>query len=989
MIHNRIRRPLGRLTSFLAALTAITACAAAQQPYTLATIPVPADTLRNIGSSFSSAGDVNGDGAPDILAGSPYNDSPSGDPITDSITFSGAPGAGFEIWTPSTGAIVRSVIDPSYSTRGFALINLGDVDNDGRPDHAVSNPTFTAGTGINFAGRVDAYSGANGNVLWSFVSTVPGSQAGASLARIADVDQDGTADLLIGSPGMSGVAGRVFVVSGRTGVLLRVHGGGTGDALGWGTSDVGDVDGDAVSDYAAGAPQTAVLGATQPAGYVRIWSGASGAAVRTIAGVSSFDRFGRALAPAGDLNGDAVPDLFVGAPARFGQALPGRVVAISGANGSTLFSVSRNVAGDRFGWSLAAVGDRNGDGRVDCAVGTTVGVVEVRSGLLGGVIATQTGILSQTTSLTGVVVRPVAIDDVSGDSVGDLVVGAPNAGENGLAAVFSTLFGSPFASRVGDDVQGSASSAAAVGDLDGDGIRDLAIGNALRNGPGLGNVGSVLLWSTGAQAPIASVFGTSSEARFGSGLATLDDVDHDGVEDFIVGAINGSGAVTCHSGATRALLYTVNGPIFGGAFGLTLTRLSDVDGDNVRDFAVGAPYTAVPGVGATTGQVYICSGQTGAILRVISGLVAGEFFGATIADIGDVNGDGIADILVGAPYASPAGVSFAGVARIVSVGSGAVLRTHAGSGPGIALGYGVCGVGDADGDSVGDYAIASPANTASGASSAGPVVIRSGLTGALIRSIAPSPIPPGFVVNDEFGRGLANAGDLDGDGQADICLGAAPWLGFPPVQSREIHAYSVATGALIARQTASGGFVPFTPAVNATGFDLSGDGAPDWLTVEYPTTTSTSVRIMSRTGVPTGSTTAGIGCNLAAGQPPVLQSGGGDIVASIGAPVFDLMLSRAEPLRSGLLTIGGSNTSIGALALPLDLTIMGIPGCTLYDSADGYLPLTTTAAGLRGIRAPLPVQPSLAGAIVHLQIFMADATGAVVSSTNGLTLVVQ
>ena len=94
---------------------------------------------------------------------------------------------------------------------------------------------------------------------------------------------------------------------------------------------------------------------TLSAGNAGTWARRYGALIRTVFGVSSYDRFGRALAPAGDLNSDGVPDLWVGAPARFNQAAAGRVYAISGANGSVVLNLTRNVAGDRFGWSLAVL----------------------------------------------------------------------------------------------------------------------------------------------------------------------------------------------------------------------------------------------------------------------------------------------------------------------------------------------------------------------------------------------------------------------------------------------------------------------------------------------------------------------------------------------------------------------------------------------------------------------------------------------------------
>jgi FG-GAP repeat len=980
----------GRRFRLVAALASLVTVLAAQQPYVVGSLPPPGGVRRPIGAAVAPAGDVDLDGKPDLLVGFPASSPDLNDPINDQMAGAFTAGeSGFHVWSPLTGTIIRTVVEPGYAIRGYALANLGDVDGDGKPDHAVSHPRFTPPPGGgNWVGRVDAYSGATGSVLWSFVSTTPGSQAGASLARIADVNLDGKPDLLVGAIGMSGLAGRAFVLSGQTGAVLRTHVGAIGDTLGWAVSDAGDVDGDGTSDYAAGAPQTAVLGGTQPAGYVQIWSGATGALIRTVNGVANFDRFGRALAPAGDLNGDGVPDLYVGSPARFGLAMPGRVYGISGSNGAVILTATRNVGGDRFGWALAAAGDRNGDGKVDVAVGTTVGVVEVRSGAFGGVLHVQSGFPAQPAT-NGLIMRPFPIGDLDGDGVIDVAVGSPNSGDNGLLIVFPSL--APAVALAGDDGHADIGIVAALGDLDGDGIRDLAISNPEANSAGLVDCGKVSIWSSAQGAAVAELSGTSSNAWFGFSVSTLDDVNGDGLEEFLVASPVGSGFVTCHSGATGAVLYTATGPIAGGAFGYSLRRLSDLNGDGIREFAAGAPYSNVGGL-PTTGQLHVCNGANGAILVTVSGLAQGEFFGTPVDEIGDVDGDAVPDLVVGAAYASIGGIPFSGVARVISGATGAILRTHAGTVSGAATGGGVCGAGLVDGDLVPDYAVASPATTASGPGPAGPVVVYSGATGAVIRTLGPTPIPPGYSVSDSFGVGLSNGGDLDGDGTPDLLLGVHPFVIPPPasVQPREIHAYSGATGVLITRQTATASFDPWVPSKAASGFDLTGDGTPDWVALPYPSPlVPTPSLIMSRAGLPAGTTSVGSGCHVAGGAAPVLQTGGGALVAAVGAPQFELILSRAAAFQTGALAIGASNTSWNGQPLPLDLTAFGLAGCFLHNSVDSLSPFTTTVDGLYGFPAPLPALPSLAGTTAHAQGFLLGPVGTVVAATNGLTVVVQ
>jgi FG-GAP repeat len=451
--------------------------------------------------------------------------------------------------------------------------------------------------------------------------------------------------------------------------------------------------------------------------------------------------------------------------------------------------------------------------------------------------------------------------------------------------------------------------------------------------------------------------------------------------------LNGAASsVTVFSGANGVALYTTTGPVAAGAFGYTLTRLTDFDGDGIRDFAAGAPYTAIAG-SPTVGQLHLCSGATGAIFMTVNGLAAMDFFGAHIAEIGDLNGDNVPELLVSAGYASPGGIPGAGLARVISGANGAILRTHNGTAPGIACGNGVAGTGDVDADLVPDYAIASPANTAAGGP-AGPVIVYSGATGAVIRTIGPTPIPPGLSTNDTFGRALTNAGDLDGDGVADLLLAANPYLAIGP--SREIHAYSGATGALISRQMPTAGFTPNIAFPHSAGFDLTGDGALDWVVGQYPTgATASGALLVSFAGIPAGSSSVGGGCNVAGGPAPVLQTGGGGLVAAVGAPAFELLLSLANPGQAGALAVGASNTSWNGQALPLDLTPFGLPGCFLHNSVDTLFGFVATAGGLYGFPAPLPALPSLAGTTAHVQGFLVGAGGAVTAATNGLTIVVQ
>lgn len=141
------------------------------------------------------------------------------------------------------------------------------------------------------------------------------------------------------------------------------------------------------------------------------------------------------------------------------------------------------------------------------------------------------------------------------------------------------------------------------------------------------------------------------------------DVNRDGLADFVVSAYNhavagaaGVGRVEVRSGADGALLRAVASPDTapGTYFGAVVTLGGDLDGDGRADFVVGAP-AASPGGRTHAGSVFLYSGASGALLRRLDGPTAGERFGASLA-VGDVDADGRVDVAVGAPRATVAGV---------------------------------------------------------------------------------------------------------------------------------------------------------------------------------------------------------------------------------------------------------------------------------------------------------------------------------------------
>jgi FG-GAP repeat protein len=299
-------------------------------------------------------------------------------------------------------------------------------------------------------------------------------------------------------------------------------------------------------------------------------------------------------------------------------------------------------------------------------------------------------------------------------------------------------------------------------------------------------------------------YGTVYWGQHGAAVAWIGDIDADGREDFVVGQPSGScegpgcpsGAATVYSGSSGRVIYELSVGEPSDEFGLAVTGLTDIDGDSVPDFAIAAPEREIGG----TGKIFIYSGATGAALRIVEG--AGGAFGTSIAVIGDMDGDGLPDLLIGAPYLNVQ----TGAAYVVSPVSGVVLRTFGGTQTFSRFGDSVGGCGDLDGDGIADALVADPHNEGYGSLKA-----FSGATGSQLFEVDSlqywfDPVVQGVL-------------DLNGDGVRDFALGgrAGTQYGFAAI-------YSGITGLPLIRVEAASGN-GFGSAV-ACG-TLTGQPAPD------------------------------------------------------------------------------------------------------------------------------------------------------------------
>ena len=299
---------------------------------------------------------------------------------------------------------------------------------------------------------------------------------------------------------------------------------------------------------------------------------------------------------------------------------------------------------------MAVAGDVNGDGFSDIIVGAknagTGGTATVLNGVDGTVLRTITG-------EGGEFAYAVAgAGDVNGDGYADLIIGARNFSDNaasaGAAYVYSGSDGQLLYRYEGQLAEYVGESVAGVGDVNNDGFDDFLIG-ANRAG---NTHGMVYLYSGIDGSLIYQLQGDDKNDQFGDAVAAIDDLNDDGVADFIVGASlddnnrSGSGSVHVYSAADGKRLFTVDGTGINEMFASRLASAGDVNGDGISDLIVTAKAGKVNG--DYSGSVRLLSGINGTLLATFNGNSAYDWLGSDVAAAGDVNADGRADFMAGA-----------------------------------------------------------------------------------------------------------------------------------------------------------------------------------------------------------------------------------------------------------------------------------------------------------------------------------------------------
>lgn len=383
-------------------------------------------------------------------------------------------------------------------------------------------------------------------------------------------------------------------------------------------------------------------------------------------------------------------------------------------------------------------------------------------------------------------------------------------------------------------------SVAAVPDVDGDGVDDLLVGADNEAAAGSPEGAGLAYVYSGATGELVRTFASPNEevgGAFGFSVAGVPDLDGDGRGDLLVGApfeddgASSTGRAYVLSGATGALLHTIVSPA-AEAFGFLGRSVAGLSGTGRgAHLAVGAP--SEDGGDVNAGRVHVFSGTTGALLRTVVSPTPEQFgdFGDSISGVPDVDGDGRADLLVGANEESPPGSPrYAGRAHLFSGSDGSLLRTlESPNEQGEAFfGLAVSGVPDVDGDGHGDLLVGEvPIDLDSGLPSTGTAYVFSGATGDLLHELA-SPDPADFGA---FAEALSGVPDVDGDGRGELLIGAPG----EPCGGRA-YVFSGASGALLHALTSPTGQCGFSSSFGnavAAVQDLDGDGRGELLIAAF------------------------------------------------------------------------------------------------------------------------------------------------------------
>ena len=582
--------------------------------------------------------DVNGDGKLDVLVA---ND------CVDSNCAGGSVGV---LLGNGDGTFQAPV---SYNSGGEYAVSVAaaDVNGDGKPDLLVVNIFNSAGNRTQ--GIVGVLMG-NGDGTFQAPVSYNSGGVNASSIVVADVNGDGKPDLLVANQCTSG-NNCSSIVLGNVGVLLG-NGDGTFQAAvsyssggEYGASVVAaDVNGDGKLDLLVA---NACVGVSNCAnGGVGVLLGNGDGTFQAPVSYNSGGYDASSIRVA-DVNGDGKPDLLVANNCVDDNCASGSVGVLLG-NGDGTFQAPASYTSDGVDTYSIAVGDLNGDGKPDLLVANNCADSNCANGTVGVLLGNGDGTFQSAIHYNpgGDEAQSIAVGDLNGDGKPDLLVanlcGSMSGCANGGVGVLLGNGDGTFQSAVSYSSGGYQAQSIAVGDVNGDGKLDLLVANvcgSLSNCSNGGVVGVLLGNGDGTfQAPVDY----NSGGLYAYWIAAAD-VNGDGKPDLLVAnycvdsnCANGSAVVMLGNGDG-----TFQAPVSynSGGYGANSIGVADVNGDGKPDLLV-ANYCDIST--CKVGVVGVLLGNGDGTFQAPAGYNSGGYQAQSIA-VGDMNGDGKPDLLVG------------------------------------------------------------------------------------------------------------------------------------------------------------------------------------------------------------------------------------------------------------------------------------------------------------------------------------------------------